>query len=157
MSQQNQDFLSEGLKAQHTIYERLTWKINGMPRYDIFESPEGSPKDLVDKIDITLIDKLTNKEYNYDVKSSQYCEKITYTHINSLGQKSKIYSGDFSIDLIFTFGTYNIGYFVRAEEFYNLLQEKIKNGKEYNSKTKINSKYVWITLEEIKALAYNTI
>lgn len=156
MSQQNTDYLSEGLKAQHTIFERFKWKTDILPRYDIVESPEGSIQDMVDKVDITLTDKLTAKTYMFDVKSSQYTDKITYTHINSLGQPSKIYSGDFSIDLIFTFGTYNIGYFVKASEFKNLLDKKTKE-KEYAGKSKPKSKYVWFSLEEIKTLAYLTI
>lgn len=156
-STQNKDYFSEGLKAQHTIYERMYRKCKNSPRYKIQESPEGSSKDMEDKIDITLTDTITNKEYNYDVKSSQYEDKITYTYLNSINQYSKIYNGDYSIDLIFTFKTYNDGYFVHADEFAKLLKEKIENGASIDSHVKPGSKYVWITRAEIEKINYNII
>ena len=54
------------------------WDNRVMCQPDIVESPEGSIQDMVDKVDITLTDKLTAKTYMFDVKSSQYADKITY-------------------------------------------------------------------------------
>lgn len=151
------DYLNEGLAAQHTIFERLKWYYEKLPRYSIEESPEGSLKDLVDKIDITVMDLKTNKEINFDVKSTKYDEKITYTYINPLGQNSKLADGDLSIDFIFTFGTYNIGYIVKAKDLYDILQERIKDGATFKGKNKPKSRYIWLTLNDIKNIAVGTI
>ena len=160
MKKTKTDYMTEGFNAQHTIYNRLANKYKQLSRYDIIESPDGSITDMVDKIDITIIDKLNKNSYpkSYDVKSTEYNDKITYTHINSLGQKSKIMKGDFTTDLIFTFGPkHNIGYFVKAEDFYKVLMNKIIADEEQKSKMHAKSKYVWFTKKEIEALAYDII
>lgn len=155
---QNKNYMNEGLKAQNAIAERMAWKYNKLPNFTVMQSPEGSLTDMVDKIDITVYSKPENSIVEtYDVKSTQYSDKITYTYINSLGERSKIYNKDFSTDLIFTFDTYNTGYFVKAENFYNSLNEKINSGKTFNGKAKPNSKYVWFTKDEIVNMAYDII
>jgi hypothetical protein len=113
---------------------------------------------MEDKIDISIIDTKSNQTLNIDVKSSLHKDKISYTHINSLGQKSKIYAGDFSIDLIFTLDDYSVGYVVKAKDFYDLLMKKLENGEEQISiRNPEKSRFIWVTLSEIKDLAINVI
>ena len=152
-----QNYLKEGLAAQHTIFERLKWYYDKLPRYTIEESPEGSRKDLIEKIDITVTDTLDNTEIKYDIKSTKYEDKITYTYINPLGINRKLANCDFSIDFIFTFGTYNIGYIVKAEDLYDVLQDRIRAEETYKGKTNPKSRYIWLTVDDIKNMAVGTI
>lgn len=158
MSYTPNQYLIEGLSAQHVIYGRFLKKYKELPRYDIQEAPEGSKMDMEDKIDIVEHDTVDNIRTFYDVKSSKNSDKITYTHINGKGEKSKIYSGDFSIDLIFTFDTYTEGYIVKAKTFYDALISKINSGQEQVSKKyPEKGRYIWFTKDEIIALAIDNI
>ena len=112
-TERKQKDLTNGFIAQHVIYGRLKNHYNNIPRYLIEEAPAHSKTDMEDKIDISIIDTKSNQTLNIDVKSSLHKDKISYTHITSLGQKSKIYAGDFSIDLIFTLDDYSVGYVVK--------------------------------------------
>lgn len=156
--ERKQKDLHNGFIAQHVIYGRLKNHYNNIPRYLVEEAPAHSKTDMEDKIDISIIDTKSNQTLNIDVKSSLHKDKISYTHINGLGQKSKIFSGDFSIDLIFTLDDYSIGYVVKAEDFYKLLMDKLKNGQEQISlRDPAKSRFVWVYLDEIKDLAVNVI
>jgi hypothetical protein len=157
-TERKQKDLTNGFIAQHVIYGRLKNHYNNIPRYLIEEAPAHSKTDMEDKIDISIIDTKSNQTLNIDVKSSLHKDKISYTHINSLGQKSKIYAGDFSIDLIFTLDDYSVGYVVKAKDFYDLLMKKLENGEEQISiRNPEKSRFIWVTLSEIKDLAINVI
>lgn len=157
-TERKQKDLTNGFIAQHVIYGRLKNHYNNIPRYLIEEAPAHSKTDMEDKIDILIIDTKSNQTLNIDVKSSLHKDKISYTHINSLGQKSKIYAGDFSIDLIFTLDDYSVGYVVKAKDFYDLLMKKLENGEEQISiRNPEKSRFIWVTLSEIKDLAINVI
>ena len=87
---------SEGFTAQHVIFGRFEQYFKKLPKYIVTESEENSKTDMEDKIDIIIHDSVKNVDAYIDVKSSKSSDSITYTHINGLGEKSKIYSGDFS-------------------------------------------------------------
>lgn len=148
---------SEGFTAQHVIFGRFEQYFKKLPKYIVTESEENSKTDMEDKIDIIIHDSIKNVDAYIDVKSSKSSDSITYTHINGLGEKSKIYSGDFSIDLVFTLDTYVVGYIVKAKEFHKALLDKIADGKEEVSHYYEKSRFVRFTLDEIKNLAYATI
>jgi hypothetical protein len=148
---------ADGFTAQHVIFGRFEQYFKKLPKYVVTESAENSKTDMEDKIDIIIRDNLKNVEVYLDVKSSKNADSITYTHVNGLGEKSKIYSGDFSIDLVFTLDTYVVGYIVKAKDFYKALMDKIADGKEEVSHYYEKSRFVRFSLDEIKNLAYATI
>lgn len=158
-TQKELEFYTQGLAAQHMIFSKMKNKYANLTRYNIEESTEGSLKDMVDKIDITVYDRANSNVVckTYDVKSTKSPDRISYTYINSLGQRSKIFKGIYDTDLIFTFGNNNTGYIVNAEEFNRMLCEKIQNGKGTSGKYKPKSRYVMFEKNEIEAMAYDVI
>lgn len=162
----------DGMAAQHKAIKELEQKYGGFGTTFI-ESPEGSARDMVDKVDLTVINVLLGTR-EFDIKSTESKNEITYTYKNKLGQFSKIYKQEFNVDLIFVFPDESDKYLVSAKNFYIALLMKIAKGEDHagmefekNSKGKWvpkidpitkqpvynESRYVKFTKDEIKAIS----
>lgn len=148
-------YLNQGLKIQNNVFNILKEIFSNNSDIKCEQTLTGSVEDMNDKVDIIITNFKKNIKKEYDVKSAiKYDNKLTYTFINSLGEKSKIYSGDTSIDLIFTFGDCKNIYFVNALIFKIHLDKKIEQNESKLSKVDGKSFYVWFGIDEIKNMSY---
>ena len=155
MDKTKNELRAEGMNAQHTTVERFKKRFD--PEiYDIIESEEGSDRDCLDKVDITVINKITGEKREYDVKSSVHEDEASYTYQNGNGEKSLIFKKQFHVDLIFTLAGNKVAYMVSAAEFYKLLVDKIRNNMSQPGKYNVRSRLIWVYLSELENMAYDT-
>lgn len=159
MDKTKEEYRAEGMIAQHTTVERFRKRFD--PEiYDVIESEGGSDRDCLDKVDITVINKITGEIREYDVKSSKKDEDsdtdVSYTYQNGNNEKSLIFKKQFHVDLIYTFDDNDIAYIVSAADFYKILLDRIRNNMSKPGKFNQNSRYIMVSRQEIIDMAYDT-
>lgn len=149
------EYRDEGIIAQDITANRFSKRFD--PNiYDFIVSEFGSERDYMDKVDFTVINKLTGEKQEYDAKSTEKEDEITYTYQNGNNEKSLIFKKQFHVDLIFTFAGYKIAYMVHAKDFYPVLLDRIRNNRSEPSHLVPGSRFIRLTKEEIEQLAYDT-